>query len=211
MPLVRVKEAKSSTAVVDSSNSLKDDLRKRMMLATYGEDYEDREKTIAKILHDKLNYFQGLDLSVILPESHTIINKYAGYIMDFKVKISFLNIKSTIDDLGNSLGGISTEQKLKIALDRIKGTLANRYVNHKSDEDIDKDKLIGILRMKHDPNTRSAEYKKKNKNVVVLLDACLVVVRSNKKFSFDQFKAYLREIPKDMLVSELQDFIVKNR
>lgn len=206
-----VKGSKTQAATQEAPINLKDDLRKRMMIATYGEDFEEREKSIAKILHDRLNFFQGLDLGVILPESHTIINKYAGYIMDFKVKISLLNIKSTIDDLGNSLGGISTEQKLKIALDRIKGTLANKYVNHKSEEDVDKDKIIGLLRIRHSPNMRPTEFKRKNKNIVVLLDTCLSVIRSGNKITIDDFKSYLRDIPKDMLVDELQTFIVKYR
>ena len=157
------KVRQKSTEEGASRNVLKEDLRKRMLISTYGEEYEERAQTISKILHDRLNYFNGMDISVIVPEAHTIINKYAGYILDFHVKISYRNITSTIDDLGNSLGGISSEQKLKITLDRIKGTLANKYVNSKSDEDIEKDKLIGILRSKHEPNMRPIDFKKKNK------------------------------------------------
>jgi len=206
----RKKVTPTSPVVQETKNVLKDELRTRMMIETYGENYSDREETIAKLLHDRLDFFQGLDLSIIVPESHNIINKYAKYIMDFHVAIPTAKITSTINDLGNSLGGISTEKQLQIALDRIKGTLANKYVNKKTPEGVDRDKLIGILRAKHAPNMRSGEYKRLNKNIVVLLDKCLSIIQEDKKFSIDQFKPYLREIPKDMLVNELQRFIKEN-
>lgn len=202
--------SKKQTATAQvNSNELTEGLRKEILTKTFGDDYESHQKAIEEILSARLHFFNVHNLSLIVPQTEQIISKYASFIMDFRVKIPLKGIKSTIDDLSSSISGIDSEQKLKIALDRIKGVLANKYVYHKTDEEIEKDKLIGIMRAKYEPQMRPNQFKSKYKSSIILLNRCYEILQSKKTFTIEQFKDYLRHIPKDMLDSQLQNFIVK--